>query len=182
MWAVAGLVCFGLALLAHSIACRMRIALNAVFKFAVVALGIGVALTIWLLSTYGVSIEAGASLLVYALVCELYVFTFTLVGSSVSASILMRLRASGLTADEIERAYSAEYMVESRFSKLVKNGFLLSDNGSYTLTARGERVLGVFERLRLFFRHANGKSDSGALRASVGGSKNILEDRAQVRR
>jgi len=153
MWAVAGLVCFALAVLAHLVSCRLPLPLNVLFKFVVVATPIGAVLTLVLATLYGLSVEAVASLLLYALACELYVFVFTFVSSSVSASTLMRLRTGGLTNDEIERLYSSEYMVESRFTKLLSSGLLRSENGDYALTPRGERLLHMFQELRSFFRH-----------------------------
>ena len=176
MWFVAGLASFGLSVLAHVIVCRTRIALNGVFKFVVVAMPMGALLTILLLKVYGVSLESWASLLLYALLCELYVFTFTMVGSSVSVSILMRLRAGGRSIEEIERQYSAEYMVESRFSKLVNNDLLAPVNGDYVITDRGKRLLHVFEWLRSFFRHAAPPDASAARR------EDLLKDRAEVGR
>jgi hypothetical protein len=160
MWAVAGLMCFALALLAHLVMCRLTLPLNVVFKFLVVATPLGGVLAAVLLSVDGLSIETVASLLLYALACELYVFVFTFVSSSVSASTLMRLRSGGLTDQEIERLYSAEYMVESRFTKLLGSGLLQSENGGYALTARGERLLRVFEELRSFFRHSTEVTDA----------------------
>jgi hypothetical protein len=176
LWAVAGLVCFGLAVLAHVVSSRLRLPLNVLFKFVVVATPIGAVLALMLVSVYGLSIEAFASLLLYALACELYVFVFTFVSSSVSASTLMRLRSGGLTDEEIERLYSAEYMVDSRFTKLLNSGLLQSENGGYALTARGERLLHIFEELRSFFRHSTDVTGSRPP------SENALQDRAEVRR
>jgi hypothetical protein len=176
MWAVAGLACFALAVLGHFMSCRVQLPLNVLFKFVVVGTPIGAVLALMLLAVYGLSIETVASLLLYALACELYVFVFTFVSSSVSASTLMRLRAGALTDEEIERHYSAEYMVESRFTKLLSSGLLRSDNGDYALTPRGERLLHLFRQLRSFFRHPTYASSSRLP------SENALQDRAEVRR
>jgi hypothetical protein len=176
MWALAGLVCFGLAVLAHVVSCRVRLPLNVLFKFVVVAATIGAVLALVLLPVYGLSIEAFAALLLYALACELYVFVFTFVSSSVSASTLLRLRSGALTDEEIERLYSADYMVESRFTKLLSSGLLRTENGDYALTTRGERLLRVFEGLRSFFRHPTYATNSRPP------SENALQDRAEVRR
>ena len=155
MWVLAGLSCFGVALVAHAGACRIPLRANIVLMFVAIAAAMGVVLATAVVRVYGITIELCASLLFYALACEAYTFMFTFVSTSVAASVLMRLRECGLTRDEIEQHYNASYMVDARFDKLVRNGFLRSENGTFVLTRPGVRVLTVFDRLRWFFVHAS---------------------------
>ena len=76
---------FGAAYLAHALVCRLRFGGNSVVKFVIVGSAARLALL-------GSKLRAGLPLaelwpemLLYAFVCEVYIFLFTFTGTSVSA-------------------------------------------------------------------------------------------------
>jgi hypothetical protein len=126
---------------------------NVVAKFVGVGGILGLVLAGYELAVDGPGVEAWAALLVYVFACELYVFAFTMVSSSVSASLLLALRAGSLSEAEIDRRYSSAYMVESRLEKLRAGGFLGADAAGYALTPKAQRLIRGFGALRRFFGH-----------------------------
>jgi hypothetical protein len=91
---------------------------------------------------------------VYAFACELYVFLFTLVASSVSASLLMALAAGALTPQEIGALCDEAGMVQMRLERLVDGGLLRVAPAGYAPTRAARVMLAGFRMLRRFFRHA----------------------------
>ncbi len=72
-------------------------------------------------------IELIAALLCYALACELYIFLYTMVSSSVTVSLLLRLRHGPADWQQLDADYSDETMVDGRLTKLVANGLIVLD-------------------------------------------------------
>ena len=75
----------------HAIWCRLSTRLSVVVKFVLVGGATGLVLIGHLIGIGGLSTGTLAGALVYALACELYIFLFTLILSSVSAIWLRRL-------------------------------------------------------------------------------------------
>ncbi len=159
MWIILALAYFVAAVACHVMATRLPIRLNVVARFVVVGCPIGALLALILFVTFGVSLEAVASMLVYALLGELYIFAFTLVSSSVSASLLVTLLGGRLSAEAIERRYSPTYMVDSRLAKLEDNGFLARGADGFATTPKAARTMALFGRLRRLFRHPERRWD-----------------------
>jgi len=153
MWAAAALLCLLGAVAGHAIACRLPLRTNSVVRFVVVAAIIGG----WMLYVNPFKLGTGtrlwASLLIYALGCELYLFLFTLVGSSVSVALILALSEQTLDESEIEARYSSNLMIEQRFERLRQNGLLSLDGHGYSVTREGERLLTAFRCLRRVFKH-----------------------------
>lgn len=156
MWALATILALVVAISGHAMLSRAdRVPGNMVLKFLAPGLAAGAGLIVWLLSTdLGEPIEAIAALLAYACCCELYLFLFTMVSSSVTCSLLMRLSHGEVMASDLDALYREEDMVSLRMQKLVNNQLLSRSSVGYVLTARGETLLSVFERLRTVFRHS----------------------------
>jgi hypothetical protein len=106
------------------------------------------------LTVYGASVSTLAGVLSYALACELYVFMFTLILSSVSAIWLRRLYRGSIEVSALAEAYSPTWMVDTRLERLADNEFLARTGDGYRVTERGLKMLQTFRRLRHFFRHA----------------------------
>jgi hypothetical protein len=153
MWLALPFAYLAAAVLGHAVLTRVPLPMNVVARFLVVGGLGGAALGVQLLGSYGPAVEAAGGLLVYALACEVYIFLFTLVSSSVSARLLLTLRSGDLDEAAIDARYSAAEMVDGRLAKLVANGFLVRDADGYALTPRGRRTVATFERLRRAFRH-----------------------------
>jgi hypothetical protein len=94
-----------------------------------------------------------SSLLVYALICELYLFLFTLTISSVSANLLLALRRKALTEEELEEQYDSRKMVAQRLARLEAVGLLGRSGDTLRPTPSGLRATARWAAFRRFFRH-----------------------------
>ena len=144
---------FVVALVLHAAWCRVAQRPSTVVKFVAAGGLVGLVLLGHLLATEGPTHRTLAGLLVFALASELYIFSFTLIISSVSAIWLRRLYRGSIETDALAEAYSPSWMVETRLSRLVENGFLARDGDGYRLTEKGRGLIGTFGRLRAIFKH-----------------------------
>src|SRR5260370_31126419 len=74
---------------------------NPIVKFILVGCAGALALGCQLILQDGATVGTLAALLTYAFACELYLFLFALVASSVSARLLLLLRQGGLSPSAI---------------------------------------------------------------------------------
>lgn len=153
MWLIASIISFSLALFLHAAVCRLPRPGNTVVRFFIVGSVIGCALILVLALSYGFSPQLAAGSLVYAFLCELYIFLFTLAISSVSANLLLNLSYGGMTQQQIEHKYNSSLMVTQRIDRMIATGLIQETTQGITLTARGSRLFGFLEGLRQFFRH-----------------------------
>jgi len=156
MWAVWASLYLAAAVATHAALCRLPLPSSSIAKFAGAGGVSGLALGLHQVLLYGSDLEVWAALLLFAFGCELYVFLFTFVSSSVTVSLLLHLRNGSLAPDEIDRGYSSDDMVARRLERLVANRFLSATSSGYALTRKGRLVLAVFDALRRFFRHPGG--------------------------
>ena len=145
---------FAVAVAGHAVLCRTRFVGNIVTKFLAVGGLLGVALIGHNVFVQGLGVETWPAVLAYGFGCELYIFLFTLVGSSVSASLLLTLGTGTLPQTEIDKLYSNTYMVERRIDNLLAAGLLGVTRSGYLVTAKGQSLLAVFRTLHRFFKHA----------------------------
>jgi len=141
------------AVAAHCVLGRLARAGTGVGRFLMVATPLGLALFVHAASRDGLGPTTVAAVVVYAFACELYVFLFTLVASSVSASLLMALAAGALTAREIGTLCDEVGMVRMRLERLVNGGLLQVAPAGYAPTRAARVMLTGFRMLRRFFRH-----------------------------
>ena len=153
-WLVSAGVAFAAAVALHALVVRRPYAGNGVTVFLASGALVGVALAVHELWRRGPGTETAASLVVYALACELYIFVFTLVGTSVSAALLITLADGALAETEIAQRYDERHMVEGRLARLLATGLLRADDGACALTARGRALAAAFSRVRRLFGHA----------------------------
>jgi hypothetical protein len=160
-WLVSAVVAFTAAVLLHAAVVRVACRTNRVLGFLAAGGVTALALVAWeLAATTHRPLEILTALAVYALACELYIFVFTLVASSVSVAVLLALDPSPLSEDAIGQRYSARSMVEARIDGLVSAGCLDVKDGQCVLTARGRTLVTTFERLRRLFGHDDDDSPS----------------------
>jgi hypothetical protein len=153
MWLLLAILCFTLSVGLHAFATRLRPHTNRVLSYAVVALLAGLVLVLALLDNYGLDVRTWAALCLYALAAELYVFLFTMIGSSITARILVLLGRRDMTPVEIDAAFPTSGMVEDRMHNLLDNAFIRVDGDSgFKLTARGWLLVRCFRSMRSFFR------------------------------
>jgi hypothetical protein len=153
MWLLLGLLCFVLAVCVHAVVSRARPHANRVVSYGLVGVVMFVALAWAVFEEYGTDVRAWAALGVYALASELYVFVFTMIGSSITARLVVILRKRDMALDEIDAAFPTSGMVEDRMRSLLGNGFIQSDgDAGYSLTRKGWLIVSCFRPLRGFFR------------------------------
>jgi hypothetical protein len=154
VWLLLSVAYLAAAVVVYAFVARLPLRGNFLFKFLGCGAVFWLALAAHELQLEGPSLSTLSGLLLFAFGWELCIFLFALVSTSVSVGLLRRLRAGSLTADEITRQYSTEFMVDSRVARLVSDGYLAHSNGRYTLTPHARLVLSVFGLLRRFFRHS----------------------------
>jgi hypothetical protein len=143
---------FGGAVAVHALLTRLPWG-NPIVKFLLGGGAGGLGLSGHLISLTGLSRATLGGLLVYAFACELYLFLFTLVASSVSARLLLLLRERELGVPEIQALYQPTGMVARRINRLIAAGLLVRAGDGYRVTARGRRVAATFQAGKRFFRH-----------------------------
>lgn len=158
MWALLPSAAFLVAVIAHAILCRLPLRTDFVAKALLASVPVAGILAGLVHFRYGWQIETLASLLMYAFFIELYIFCFTLVSTSVSVSILLKVARHALSREEIEERYSDKSMMEGRVVKLVRAGFLDRQPDGFRVTGKARFVLAGFRILRFFFRHAEAKN------------------------
>jgi hypothetical protein len=177
MWALAAVVAFAITVAVHAALGRLpNLKLNMVSRFLAPGLPVGLALLIVLTLRATPPIELIAALLCYALACELYIFTYTMVSSSVTVSLLLRLRHGPADWHQLDADYSDETMVDGRLSKLVANGLIVSTPDGYLPTPRGEALVTSFDRLRRFFRHPGSEASAAPVAEPVATRNPVGQD------
>lgn len=153
---LSALAAFVLAVLLHGLIMRTPMQVDSVRRFLMVGVPLGLALVAYALVRFGPGPHAFAAILLYALLCELYLFCFTLVLSSVSATMLIMLRDGPITTLALASVYDPNKMVQLRLDRLLHNGFLERTKGRLAVTAQGMKYHKVFTALRVFFGHGQG--------------------------
>ena len=101
MWLGLTWIYFFAACLVHAVFCRCSLPGNSVVKFLGAGSLTGLGLINHEFHLYGHGTRAVSSVILYAFICELYLFLFTFVGTSVSASLLFKLRGKAMSLDDI---------------------------------------------------------------------------------
>lgn len=154
MWFGAALGALVLAISANFFLARLALFEQAVGRFALIASGCGVGLLCFVYAAYAFGIEMFAALLLYAALCELYVFLFTLVLGSVSANIVLRLSRGPLDDRRMNEIYSSVAMIELRIDRLLEKRLLLNDGCRICSSESGQRLAFAFKFLQRFLRHS----------------------------
>jgi hypothetical protein len=153
-WLLLPLCCFALAVFLHGAAVRLPLRIDAVRRFLLVGFPVGCVLLLYTVRTFGFTVFAFAPVLLYAFACELYIFCFTLVISSVSVTMLIMLRGGPIPASAMASVYDPGRMVELRLARLIKQGFVVQEGERFAVTPAGIRLHRTFTGLQRFFRHA----------------------------
>lgn len=152
-WIAWPLGAFSTAALAHGLAMRLPLGLNSVSGFLAIGIPTGLVLVALQGPPPWASILSFASVCTYAFLCELYIFFFTLVISSISASTLIELRRSPMEERRLVRISDPSEMVQTRISRLVDTGLVSRDGDHLLASARGKQLDRQVERLRRLFGH-----------------------------
>jgi predicted transcriptional regulator len=150
-WIAWTLAAFPLSAAGHAMLSRIPLPGNAVAKFLGVGGVVGLILVMRLFYRDGLSLPLLAAIALYAFLCELYIFAFTFVISSVSVAILCDLKISHVMRHTNES--NGEEMTARRLRRLKENGFLIEEHGRYLLTKKGRFLVSSMRFLRRTFRH-----------------------------
>ena len=142
-----------LAVLLHGLAMRAPLRLDSVRRFLLIGVALGMVLMAVSLARLGPTLPGIAAILLYALLCELYIFLFTLVLSSVSATILIMLRRGSVQPSALASVYEPREMVRLRLDRLLKSDLLERASDRFSVTEKGARLHRIFTGLRRFFGH-----------------------------
>lgn len=143
---------FATAVLGQNALIRLGLLGNAFNAFLTVGGSLGVALVVLMFLSYPVN-TAVSGTIVYALLCELFIFAFTFVHSSVSANLLVRLDRRPMDRAEIDGLYDDRGMIQQRIDGLVRTGLLQEREGSLRATAKGVVLARAFDIFRRLFGH-----------------------------
>lgn len=145
-------VSFLIAVIVHLLCAYTLPSVNRVKSFLIVGILVGLVLGTLAFQRWSpdISICALAS---YALLCELYLFAFTLALGSISANLLLRIRERPLPVVSLNQDYSGELMTALRLERLCASGLLQPGADGWVLTNRGRQITECFSSLREFFRH-----------------------------
>ena len=150
-WLILTLAYFVIAVVFYVILSR-SVAGNGVLKFMASGSVAGLALIVHGLKLPSPSDGVPAALL-YAFICELFIFTFTAMRNSVAMSLLLVLKKRPLPDNEIDKLYADQEMVQWRIKNMLKIGLLGPHAAGPALTSRGRLFLNVFRLCKRFFRH-----------------------------
>jgi hypothetical protein len=144
MWLAYSALMVAIAVALHGVISRLRPRGNRVIQFLACGACAGVALIVKLNAAPELGrLAATASLATYAFLCELYIFVFTLVTSSVSVSLLFGGSAESL-------APPAD-MVVKRVERMVGAGLVAREGACLRLTDKGRGLVRVLKAARRFF-------------------------------
>ena len=89
-----------------------------------------------------------AVIMIYAAACELYIFLFTFVMSSISANVLVRLKVQQLSTISLKSIYNGRMMASQRVERLIGAKFAVEKNNLMSLTQSGNRLAKLFSVFR----------------------------------
>jgi hypothetical protein len=154
MWFFGAMLGLLVAVIAHAGFCRASVPLNGVTRFLITGGLTGACLVWWLFNRYGLTApQTWAGAAVYGFCCELYIFLFTFAMSSITANLLTKLSQRDMTDRDIEQLYDSRHMVTTRLDRLVAVGLIDEHPTGLRLTTKGTRMVRIFDRLRVAFRH-----------------------------
>ncbi|MCC7368889.1 MAG: hypothetical protein IT306_10730 [Chloroflexi bacterium] len=159
MWLVLSLGAFLLAIGCHLVVVRLPLPISNVIRYVVGGGAVGVLLALALLVLYGISSEVVAGLALFAFLSELYIFLFTLVISSVTVSMLLRLRQGPLPEAVLTEEAQSSAMVAMRLEQLERNGFIRTEGGRYVPLSSAQRLTAAFVALRTILGHELHRQD-----------------------
>jgi len=150
---LSALTIFILAVLLHGLVMRVPMRMDSVRRFLLVGAPLGLVLVVFAVSRFGFTLPSFAAILLYALLCELYMFCFTLVISSVSVTMLIMLRQGPIENAKLALTYDPHEMVQLRVGRLLNAGFIERSDDRLSVAAKGLKLHRMFTKLRRFFGH-----------------------------
>ncbi len=151
-WLGLAIVAFGLALVGQTVLIRYFRRRHAIVAFVFAGIPIGLVLMIVLFSVWPSDRSISGTLL-YAFLCELWMFILSVTFSSFAATLMMLLRRRPLTLDEINRLSDHRVIIQDRMTWLADIGAAVKHDGQLSPTGGGRKLAGIFNACRSFFGH-----------------------------
>lgn len=153
MWFVSAILALTTAIFLHAVLRRKFRTLNIVVSFVIAAGLSAIILTCWLVLRYGIiTSQTWGAILIFCLMCEMFLFVTTLAMASISANCIVTL-AVGRSGADVERVYDNKVMVGTRIDRLKAANFIAELPDGLTLTPAGRRIVLISGWLRRFFGH-----------------------------
>lgn len=150
-WFIWTLSAFAFAVLLHALLTRIPLKGNSLLIFLSAGGVVGFSLALALLRNEGPSVTMLAGITLYAFLCELYIFSFTFVISSLSVAILLALaRNHGI---ERMREASGDEMTQRRIQRLTLTGLITNHHGMLRPSSKGRLVSSLLRVCRRIFKH-----------------------------
>jgi hypothetical protein len=151
-WLAYVLLAFFASVLGQMLLLRLRLLGNSFYAFLITGIAIGLGLMPLLFNFYSANIALSGTLL-YAFLCELFIFSFTFIYSSVSANLLMRLGHRPMGRAEIDSLYDDRDMTRQRIDGLIHSALVEEAEMTLRITAKGKVLARVFDNARRLFAH-----------------------------
>jgi hypothetical protein len=151
-WLGYSLLAYVAAVLGQAAMLRWHVLRNGMVAFLACGTPIGLVLAMALFHRYSGTL-AWAGTLLYAFLCEVWMFAFSSTFSSVSATLMLHLRARAMQRSEIDFLYDNRGMIQRRIGWLLQIGAAEERNSRLEPTRLGMRMAGAFNALRAFFGH-----------------------------
>jgi len=152
MWMLMVFSYLTVAIIFNAILGRYGVVNNAVIRFLLSGFLIGIMMSFHLISEFGLASATIAAIIWFALVCELYIFLFTLSLGSVSIKILRLLQKAPCQESELNLVYQPKDMVLMRLIRLEHVGLITRNvEGAILLTQRGKSLIKIATFLKSLF-------------------------------
>ena len=154
MWIIYSAAIFLLAVIAHAILIRIFPLTGRLVLFIISGSLLGLGLVALIVTEYRFfSVQLFSAISMYSFLCELYIFLFSSLLSSISMNILSMLYGHRKESIDITKIYSGEKMVSIRLERLTKLGMLKEEKQNHSITEKGIRFLHYMEKLQHYFKN-----------------------------
>jgi len=154
MWIIYSIMAFLLAVIAHAILVRTFPSTGKLALFLISGFLLGLLLITAITTKYSFfSIQLFSAVSIYSFLCELYIFLFSSLLSSISMNILSMLYAHRKESIDITKIYSGEKMVSIRLARLTKLGILKVEKQNYLITEKGIVFSQSMQKLQSYFKN-----------------------------
>ena len=154
MWIIYSAAIFLLAVLTHAILIRIFALTGKLVLFIISGSLLGLGLVGLISAEYSfLSVQLFSAISMYSFLCELYIFLFSSLLSSISMNILTKLYRKNNNKYDICLDYSGEKMVTLRLNRLENLGMIKKLENRYIITNKGLKFLDTLKTLRNFFKN-----------------------------
>lgn len=152
-WLGLPIIAFALAITSQTVLVRRLRRRHAIVAFVGAGIPIGLVLIVALFFSTRSTDMSISGTLIYAFLCELWMFTLSVTFSSFAAKLMMLLRQRPLTFEEIDRLSDHRTIILDRMNWLADIGAAVKQNDSLIPTGGGRKLARLFNASRSFFGH-----------------------------